>query len=135
MVAAAPLQKNGPYLRFGNKETTIQVSQPLSLRPLVPRFLRPGDHSEASVVVLNQGASAGQVEVSFAQETEPGQKDSLVIEGVLKRSLTLTGGQERRVSFGIQARAEGRAHLVFTTRMGHGSRFQDAVRLPLDRKG
>jgi hypothetical protein len=132
VVAAAPLQKDGPYLRFGNKETTTQVSQPLSLRPLVPRFLRPGDRSEASVVVLNQGASAGQVEVSFAQETEPSQKDTLVIEGVLKRSLTLAGGQERRVSFGIQARAEGRAQLLFTARMGHGSRFQDAVRLPLE---
>ena len=132
VVAAAPLQKDGPYLRFGNKETTLQVSQPLSLRPLVPRFLRPGDHSEASVVVLNQGAAAGQVEVTFAQETEPGQKEVLAIDGLSKRSLTLAGGQERRVSFGIQARAEGRAQLLFTARLGQGARFQDAVRLPLE---
>lgn len=132
VVAAAPLQKEGPYLRFGNRETTIQVSQPLSLRPLVPRFLRPGDRSEASVVVLNQGASAGQVEVTLTQETEPGTKDAVAIDGVSKRSLTLAAGQERRVSFGIQAHAEGRAQLLFTAKLGQGARFQDAVRLPLE---
>jgi uncharacterized protein YfaS (alpha-2-macroglobulin family) len=28
VVAAAPLQSDGPYLRFGKKETRIQVSLP-----------------------------------------------------------------------------------------------------------
>jgi hypothetical protein len=60
------------------------------------------------------------------------EKDTLAIDGVSKRSLTLAAGQERRVSFGIQAHAVGRAQLLFTARLGQGTRFQDAVRLPLE---
>lgn len=135
VVAAAPLTAaEGPYLRFGQQEISLQVSQPLSLRPLLPKFLRPGDRSEASAVVVNQGTAAGTVEVSLAVEATPGEKapvSPVSIDGAGRRTLTLAGGQERRVSFPIRATAEGQAQLLVTARLGHDQRFRDAVRLPL----
>jgi uncharacterized protein YfaS (alpha-2-macroglobulin family) len=132
VVAAAPLEKDGPYVRFGNAETKIQVSQPLSLRPLLPKFLRPGDRSEASAVVLNQGTTAGQIEVALAQEGPATERPVIVLEGAAKRMVTLEPGREKRVSFAIRAKAEGRAQLLITARLGRGDRFQDAVRVPVE---
>jgi uncharacterized protein YfaS (alpha-2-macroglobulin family) len=131
VVAAAPIEKDGPYVRFGDTRTSIQVSQPLSLRPLLPKFLRPGDRGEASVVVLNQGAAAGQVEVALAQEG-PSATGAIAIEGAAKRTVTLEAGREKRVSFDLRAKSEGRAQLLLTARMGRSELFQDAVRLPVE---
>jgi uncharacterized protein YfaS (alpha-2-macroglobulin family) len=132
VVAAAPSEKDGPYVRFGHAETKIQVSQPLSLRPLLPKFLRPGDRSEASVVVLNQGTATGQIEVALTQDGPCSAKPIIAVDGAAKRAVTLESGREKRVSFTIRAKAEGRAHLLFTARLGRGDRFQDAVRVPVE---
>ncbi len=49
--------------RFGKGEAQVKVRKPLLLRPALPRFLSVGDTFEAAVVVHNQTAMGGMVDV------------------------------------------------------------------------
>jgi alpha-2-macroglobulin len=131
VVAAAPWQDQGPYLRFGKEERSLRVSRPLSLRPTLPKFLRPGDRSEVSVAVLSPEAAAGPAEVTLAVEAPAGGAPPVAVEGESRRRVSLAAGREQHLAFTLKARAAGRAELVLSARQGHDGTGLDVVRVPI----
>ncbi|HEX7597525.1 MAG TPA: alpha-2-macroglobulin family protein, partial [Polyangia bacterium] len=129
VVAAAPFHSGGPFARFGSGETGIEVGLPMLLRPLAPRFLRVGDHSEAAVVVHNRSHGPGSVEVSFAVESP----DKLQSSGETRQTIVLADGEERRLAVPVNALAAGQAGLRWSARFrGRGGAvYSDALKLPL----
>jgi hypothetical protein len=128
VLASAPVQADGPSLRFGTAESHLTVAQPLTLHPLLPRFLHAGDSSEATVVVQNLGTRSGQAEVSIALDG-----DVLSLQGPARKSVSLAVGQQRRISFPVRAEHDGSADVHLSARLdGNGQHLRDAVRRPID---
>ncbi len=82
-------------------------TQPLLLRPALPRFLRVGDEAALRVLVRNATAAATNVRVTLAAE-------GVIVSGDLGRTVTVDPGQSVAVSWPATVRAEGRAKLSFT---------------------
>lgn len=127
VLASAPLQTDGPSLRFGKAESHLTVSQPLTLHPLLPHFLRPSDSSEATVVVQNLGTRPGQAELSIAVDG-----DVLTLQGPTHKTVSLAVGQQRRISFPLRAQHDGTADVHLSARLdGNGQHLRDALRRPI----
>ncbi len=82
-------------------------TQPLLLRPALPRFLRVGDEAVLRVLVRNATSTATNVRVTLAAE-------GVTVSGDLARTLTVDPGQSVAVSWPATVRAEGQAKLSFT---------------------
>src|SRR5688500_15715777 len=82
-------------------------TQPLLLRPALPRFLRVGDEVSLRALVRNATAAATNVRVTLAAE-------GVVVSGTPDRTVTVDPGQSVAVSWPATVRAEGRAKLSFT---------------------
>ena len=111
---------------FGKSEDSLVVANPLSVRDVETRILRPGDNGEAGVVLTNIGDSAEKVSVEF--QVIPGlektgyvpQKDALVrldgvasVSGTATKTVTVAPGKTETLMFRLDAREPGWITLAF----------------------
>ncbi|MFN8096156.1 MAG: alpha-2-macroglobulin family protein [Vicinamibacteria bacterium] len=96
-------------VRFGTAESSIVARLPLVISPSPPRFLRPGDEAEVSVVVRNDGDTPMAVDV--------GMRATLV---------RLAAGTGRHLDLPAHGRAEARFPVVAST--AGEARFQVVAR-------
>ncbi len=78
--------------RYNRATKEFQVRKPLVVRPLAPRFIRPGDRLQVGALVTNQTDAAVTLNVSMKAEKLNFAEGS-------SRKITLAAGQSREVSF------------------------------------
>ena len=105
----------------GEGESELLVTQPLLIRPALPRFLRVGDESILRVLVRNATASTVPAEVTL-------QAEGLEVSGPATKTRLIGPSSSEIFEWPASARVAGEATLTFTSEAG-GER--DAVRLPL----
>ncbi|MDO8563212.1 MAG: MG2 domain-containing protein, partial [Candidatus Limnocylindria bacterium] len=91
----------------GEGTNELVSTQPLLLRPALPRFLRVGDAAELRVLVRNATGAPSNVNVAL-------QAEGVSVDGELARSATVAPGQSVILSWPAKVQAEGRAKLTFT---------------------
>lgn len=112
---------------FGSAAVEFRVSKPLGLEPALPRFLRPGDKTEAGVVVRNRTAVPRTVEVR-AQVATPGV---IALTGEAVRTVTVPAQSSSEVRFSFTGQALGTAKLRFFAASPSPTPEQDGLELPL----
>jgi uncharacterized protein YfaS (alpha-2-macroglobulin family) len=91
----------------GEGTNELVSTQPLLLRPALPRFLRVGDAAELRVLVRNATAVASSVRVAVVAE-------GVTVSGDLARTVNVGPDQSVIVGWPAAATAEGTAKLTFT---------------------
>lgn len=114
---------------FAYKEESLTVANPISVRDVETRILRPGDNGEAGVVITNIGDKDETVTVDFAvlsglektdYERRPGdiirQNGEAVVSGESKKSIVVKSGDTQTLMFSVDAKSAGWITLSFTVR-------------------
>jgi len=116
--------------RFGVGESSVQVSAPFILRPVLPRHLRPGDTAEIAAVVQNQTGEAGRVVVEAALGKAPAV---VAFIGTSQREAALAANGQWRAVFTVRGLRAGTAHVELRARFvpAKGDAQTDAVTLSL----
>jgi uncharacterized protein YfaS (alpha-2-macroglobulin family) len=96
-------------VRLGYDEDEFRVSNPINIRTALPRRFRNRDTSAAGVVLTNTTDQDQRVTVSV-------ESDILSVVGEEEKSITLPGGSTTELPFVLEAHAEGRGVIRFTTR-------------------
>jgi uncharacterized protein YfaS (alpha-2-macroglobulin family) len=91
----------------GEGTNELLATQPLLLRPALPRALRVGDAVELRALVRNATKSDAAVNVTLKAE-------GVTVSGALARSLTIHPSESVVVSWPATVEAEGTAKLTFT---------------------
>jgi uncharacterized protein YfaS (alpha-2-macroglobulin family) len=90
---------------FGSAETSFRTNKPLMIRPALPRFMRAGDHVEATAILDSLAKHPLEVEVS------------MVASGALKGKggwmLTIPPEGHVPVRFDVDAHAAGKGKMSF----------------------
>jgi uncharacterized protein YfaS (alpha-2-macroglobulin family) len=111
--------------RFGFGTGETRVRQPVIAQPALPRFLRPGDRFDATVIgrIVEGPGGAGR-----ATLVAP----SLTLSGAAEQNFSWTTNRPARIGFpvAVPQGATGTALLRFTLQRG-ADRAGDAVELPL----
>lgn len=112
-IASATLRSGDGIGRFGHGEARTRVTQPLSLRTLTPRVLRPGDRAQLAAIVDNLGGPAGEltIEVALAGEASAEPK-GVELKGPRTAKTRVTRGGQARVGFDLHALAPGDAKVT-----------------------
>lgn len=110
--------------RFGASSATIRVSRPVTLRPLMPRFLTPGDRASLGAAVTNTLARAGTAAVTI----ESADPTRLRIEGALAARVAVGAGATVNVPFDAVALSPGSARVRISVRLNGET---DAFELPI----
>jgi hypothetical protein len=115
---------SGP-MRFGFGVGEIRVRQPVIAQPALPRFLRPGDRFDATVIARIVEGPGGDGRASFAA---PG----LTLGGPAEQAIAWTPNRPARIGFPVTvpAAAGGEARLRFLVRRAADG-AGDAVELTL----
>jgi len=97
--------------RFGKGEAQIKVRKPLLLRPSLPRFLSVGDTFEAAVMVHNETAAAGLVDVLVrGRNVEP--------LGATRKRVRIDAHRAAEVRFPLRPLGPGPVRLQFAAVLG-----------------
>jgi len=91
----------------GEGTNELIVTQPLLLRPALPRVLRVGDAVDLRALVRNATKSDAAVNVSLKAE-------GVTVSGALTQSVTIHPSESVIVSWPAKVEAEGTAKLTFT---------------------
>ncbi|HEX9437130.1 MAG TPA: Ig-like domain-containing protein [Candidatus Limnocylindria bacterium] len=105
----------------GEGTNELLATQPLLLRPALPRFLRVGDSAEVRVLVTNATKAASAVEVRVAAE-------GVKVTGDLRKA-SIGPGATQVFSWPATVDAEGTARFAFTA-TGSGG-LSDAISLEI----
>ena len=105
----------------GEGSAELVSTQPLLIRPALPRFLRVGDAPVIRTLIRN--ATAEAVEITAAIEVE-----GLELEDDGDQDVEIAPGESATVSWPARATAEGTARVTFTAR---GGGLEDAVSIEL----
>ena len=106
----------------GEGESELLVTQPLLVRPALPRFLRVGDEVSLRTLVRNGTDAAREVTVTIAA-------DGVVVDGEDVATRRLEPGESAIFSWPARALEEGTATVRFTATALGG--YGDAVELSL----
>ena len=106
----------------GQGESELLVTQPLLVRPALPRFLRVGDEVSLRTLVRNGTDEAREVTVTIAAE-------GVLIDGDGVATMRLKPGESAIFSWPARALQEGTATVRFTATATGG--YGDAVELSL----
>ena len=114
---------------YAYKEDSLVVANPISVRDVETRILRPGDNGEAGVVITNIGDESEEVSVEFdvlsgLEKTDyvpakgelvklPGKAS---VSGDAKKSLVIKPGDTSTLMFRIDAQSAGWITLAFTVK-------------------
>ncbi len=114
---------------YGYKEDKLTVANPISVRDVETRILRPGDNGEAGVVITNIGDESEDVSVEFEVISGLEKTDYVPTEGELvklpgkasvsgeaKKSLAIKPGDTSTLMFRIDAQSAGWITLAFTVK-------------------
>ncbi|MEP7216944.1 MAG: alpha-2-macroglobulin family protein, partial [Anaerolineaceae bacterium] len=102
----------------GEGTNELISTQPLLLRPALPRFLRVGDSAQIRMLVRNATAKESEVKVTLKAE-------GITMSGDEARSAKVPAGQSVVLSWPAKVEAEGTAKFTFTA-TGSGG-LKDAV--------
>ncbi|MCY3507294.1 MAG: Ig-like domain-containing protein [Chloroflexi bacterium] len=106
----------------GQGESELLVTQPLLVRPALPRFLRVGDEVSLRTLVRNGTDEAREVTVTIAA-------DGVTLDGEATLTRQIGAGESVIFSWPARALAEGTATVRFTATATGG--YGDAVELSL----
>ena len=111
---------------YAYKEDSLVVANPISVRDVETRILRPGDNGEAGVVITNIGDESEEVSVEFDVISGLEKTDYVPAEGELvklpgmaavsgesKKSLVIKPGDTSTLMFRIDAQSAGWITLAF----------------------
>ena len=111
---------------YGYAEDTLTVANPISVRDVETRILRPGDNGEAGVVITNIGDTDENVTVEFSvlsglektsYKPEPGDiariPGKATVSGESKKSVTVKSGDTTTIMFRLDAQSQGWITLAF----------------------
>ncbi len=114
---------------FAYSEKALSVANPISVRDVETRILRPGDNGEAGVVITNIGDSSETVVVemevlSGLEKTDYVRREGdlirqnglAAISGESKKSLVIKPGDTQTLMFRVDAVTEGWITLAFTVK-------------------
>jgi len=86
--------------RGGRGEARVQTSQPLSLRPSLPRFARVGDRFDAAALLVERDGRAAEVQ---AQAQVSG-----ALQGDFSKKIAVEAGGQARLAWPVEATRPGR---------------------------
>lgn len=115
----------------GRGETRLRVTQPIRLKPLIPRFLREGDRVELRCRVECDPSLAGGAELMFKADTG----DSLRMESSDALKVSLGAGDSKVVSVSavVEEMMAGKiAEITFTARTVDGEGDAMKVSVPVE---
>ena len=114
---------------YAYTEEALTVANPISVRDVETRILRPGDKGEAGVVITNIGDSDTSVTVSFdvlsgldktnytpAEGELIRQSGKASVLGTKQKTLTVASGKTETLMFGVDAESAGWITLAFTVK-------------------
>ena len=112
---------------YAYAEEALVVANPISVRDVETRILRPGDEGEAGVVITNIGDSDENVTINFAvysglekTDYKPEEGDLIRLEGKAfvagesKKAVTVKSGETQTIMFRTKAESQGWITLAFT---------------------
>ena len=108
----------------GEGESELVVTQPLLVRPALPRFLRVGDSVTLRTLVRNGTDAAREVTVTITVE-------GVTLDGAAARSATLEPGDSAIFEWPARALEEGTATIRFRAVTGGGDRDAVEISLPV----
>ncbi len=92
---------------FGSTESSFRTNKPLMVRPQLPRFLRAGDHVDATVIVDSMSKEPLDVKVSMRTA------GAVATAGAIVASLVVPPEGHVPVRFALDARTTGRGNVTF----------------------
>ena len=110
--------------RFGAGSTSIRVNRPVTLRPVLPRFMTPGDRASIGAAVTNTLSRGGSATVTI----ESADPALLRVDGNAETRVNVGAGATVNVPFDAVALAPGSARVRVTVRLGRES---DAFEIPI----
>jgi|GEM_PF-2134166 len=129
-VATAEVAGTGAFARAGRDESQVRVTQDLSVRPILPRVLRPGDAAQLGVLVDNLTDVPGTLEIEVELRDAKGKARITSPAAVRQR---LDDGQVRiPVDVAALAPGELRVWVHATLKTDDGRTLKDASELPLE---
>lgn len=117
----ADVRAVGEGTRVGHATAEVTVTQPLLLRPALPRFLRVGDQSTLRVLVRNATATAADVTVTL-------RAAGLEVSGDTTRHASIAPDTSATLEWPARATAAGTARLTFGAT---AAEMSDAVTIEL----
>lgn len=108
----------------GEGTNELLSTQPLLLRPALPRFLRVGDAARLRLLVRNATQSPTEVTVTLSAE-------GVVVAGDLSRQLHVEPGESVLTEWPATVEVEGTARLQFTASSTGGERDAVVQELPV----
>ena len=115
----------------GSGQTTLRVTQPIRLKPLIPRFLREGDRVELRCRVECDASHSGGAELMF--EADAG--DALRLESSDPLKVSLGAGESKVVSVSAvveEMMAGKNAEITFSARTSDGEGDATRVGVPVE---
>ncbi len=111
-------------------DARVRVTQPVVVRPTLPRILRPGDAAEIGVLVDNLRAGAGELTLEVALDDPDG---TLELRSPTTATLPIPAGGQVRIPIQVRARTTGTPRFIARARItpAQGEPQADAVALPL----
>ena len=110
--------------RFGTGRATIRVSRPVTLRPVLPRFLTPGDRATIGAAVTNTLKRGGTATVTI----ESADASRLRIDSARTTRVDVAAGATVNVPFDATALAAGAARVRVAVRLNGES---DGFEIPV----
>jgi hypothetical protein len=104
--------------QVGEATNELVSTQPLLIRPALPRFLRVGDNVTLRALIRNATRQTRQVDVSLEAE-------GVNVDGSLERRVSIAPAASEEVTWPATVTQEGTARLKITARGGDG--VDDAV--------
>lgn len=129
-VATAEVAGTGAFARAGRSESKVRVTQDLSIRPVLPRVLRPGDKAQLGVLVDNLTDAPGVLEVKVELRDARGLA-RITSEPTITQRLD---GSQTRIPVSVEAESPGELLVWVSAKLttDDGRVLQDASELPLE---
>lgn len=129
-VATAEVPGTGAFARAGRQESKVRVTQDLSVRPVLPRVLRPGDSAQLGVLIDNLTDAPGTLEVNVELRDARGLA-RITSDATITQRLD---GSQTRIPVSIEAQSPGEMLVWVSAKLttDDGRVLQDASELPLE---
>lgn len=129
-VATAEVPGTGAFARAGRNESKVRVTQDLSVRPVLPRVLRPGDTTQLGVLIDNLTDAPGTLEVQVELRDARGLA-RITSDATITRRLE---GSQTRIPISVEALSPGEMLVWVRAKLttDDGRVLQDASELPLE---
>ena len=111
---------------YAYSETSLKVANPISVRDVETRILRPGDEGEAGVVITNIGDTSESVTVELSVLSGLEKTDYVPLQGEIvklagqasvngtsSKSVTVNAGDTKTLMFRVNAEKDGWVTLAF----------------------